>query len=71
MNTTIVKGVNMGELITSMDLFRRHAPSFNFEHDEAELVQVGLRCGFIKEHSETNAEGAALYELNEGYYHDT
>lgn len=35
------------EMVTSSEIFQRHAPDFNFELNEEELVQRGLDCGFL------------------------
>ena len=37
----------MSELFTSKEFYRRHAPDFNFELNEEELIKEALKRGFI------------------------
>ena len=51
------------ETLTSGDIFRIFAPSFNFEYNEEELLKIALERGFItKMENEEN-----LYLVNEEY----
>ena len=49
--------------VTKMELFKTHAPSFNFEYDEDQLLELALEKGFV-----TVIEGEEdLYLVNEEY----
>lgn len=58
-----------GELVTKKQLFQAYAPSFNFEHDEDELLQVAFDRDFVSyadnenEHDRNNT----LYLVNADY----
>jgi len=41
----------MDKLITSKELFKQFAPTFNFELNEEQLVQEAINRGFIKKSS--------------------
>lgn len=50
-------------VMTASDLFYRHAPDFNFEHGEEEIVELGLERDVI--HSVgTNDKGEPVYKYN-------
>jgi len=56
--------------LTSIELFRSQAPSFNFELDEEQLVAMALEVGFVtkvvgKEIPPHTFED--LYKINESY----
>tara|TARA_B110000902_G_scaffold74497_1_gene88136 strand:- start:2689 stop:2871 length:183 start_codon:yes stop_codon:yes gene_type:complete len=43
-----MKSKPKGTLFTPKEFWVRHAPNFNFELDENELIDKGLSYGFIK-----------------------
>ena len=45
------QGADMSGTFTSKQFFQRHAPDFNFELNEQQLVEEGLKRGFIERHS--------------------
>jgi len=51
------------DLITKKELFIKQAPSFNFELDEDELLEVAIERGFVTVVDEVNG----LYKINEDY----
>ena len=49
--------------ISKMELFKSHAPSFNFEHGPDELLELALERGFV-----TSIDGEEdLYLVNDDY----
>jgi len=70
----------MSESFTSREFYRRHAPDFNFELNEEQLIEQALERGFIKKWGTTGARwdssGACtdvrvLYEYNPDYKSDS
>lgn len=54
----------MCKLYTSKEWFDLHAPSFNFELDEQQLVAKALETGFISIFHEANERGLTQYRVN-------
>jgi len=48
-------------IFTSKELFRHHAPDFNFELDEAQLLAKALKVGFVTKIEDDQ------YQINETY----
>jgi len=55
----------MCKLYTSSEWFALHAPSFNFEVDEQQLIAKALETGFISIFPEANERGLTQYRVNE------
>ena len=52
-----------GTILTKKQLWMNQAPSFNFELDEAQILEKSLKAGFV-----TKVEGADdSYKVNENY----
>ena len=53
--------------ITAAYLWNQFAPSFNFEFDEADLLEIALGRGYVTETEEHGVEGRKLYKVNKEY----
>tara|TARA_R100001369_G_scaffold22961_1_gene42091 strand:- start:1604 stop:1762 length:159 start_codon:yes stop_codon:yes gene_type:complete len=51
-------------LVTSKELWKQEAPSFNFTLDEEQLLTKALNVGYVTK------VGDDQYEINEEYYND-
>lgn len=49
------------ETVTSQEVFQRHAPNFNFDLNEEQLVEEGLKRGFLSK------AGDNKYIINKDY----
>ena len=51
--------------VTSKELFQNHAPAFNFELDEDEILAKAIAVGFVTQVN--NPSGGHLYMVNKNY----
>ena len=56
-----------GQFITSRLLWVQFAPTFNFEYNQKELLELALNKGFVTPSGNYSTEGLPLYKVNENY----